>query len=99
MNFPFDPPVVFAALLTLLPFFFAAFWQRSIQAAQGLPFTFRMLAPALLFVPYAIVASSYGQFRWSWLALYLLLPVVISLLLYRANLADPDQRGGWRDFL
>jgi membrane protease YdiL (CAAX protease family) len=99
MNFPFDPPVVFAALLTLLPFFFAAFWQRSIQAAQGLPFTFRMLAPALLCVPYAIVASSYGQFRWSWLALYLLLPVAISLLLYRANLADPEQRGEWRDFL
>ena len=99
LNFSLPVPVVFAALLTLLPFFFAAFWQRSIQAAQGLPFTFRVLAPALLCVPYAIVASSYGQFRWSWLALYLLLPVVISLLLYRANLADPEQRGEWRDFL
>src|SRR5580704_116858 len=99
LNFSLHVPVVFAALLTLLPFFFAAFWQRSVQAAQGLPFTFRMLAPALLCIPYAIVASSYGQFRWSWLALYLLLPVVISLLLYRANLADPEQRGEWRDFL
>jgi membrane protease YdiL (CAAX protease family) len=31
--------------------------------------------------------------------LYTLLPVGISLLLYEASLADPEQRGGWRDFL
>ena len=99
LNFPFHTPVIFAALLTLLPFFFAAFWPRSIEAAQGLPFAFRILAPALLCVPYAIVASSYGQFRWAWFALYLVLPVVICLLLYRAHLSDPDQRGDWRDFL
>jgi membrane protease YdiL (CAAX protease family) len=46
-----------------------------------------------------MVAISYGQFRWGWLALYLLLPVVISLLLYRASVADTAQRGDWRDFL
>jgi membrane protease YdiL (CAAX protease family) len=45
------------------------------------------------------VAVSYGQFRWSWFALYLLLPVAISFLLYRASVADPAQRGDWRDFL
>jgi hypothetical protein len=42
---------------------------------------------------------SAGNFRWPWLALYTLLPVGISLLLYEADLADPAQRGGWRDFL
>jgi hypothetical protein len=98
-NFYIHAPVVLAALLTVLPFFLAAFWPRCVLAAQGLPFTFRMLAPALLCIPYAIVASFYSQFRWSWLALYLLLPVAIGLLLDRANLVDPDQRGDWRDFL
>ena len=99
LNFPIHASIVFAALLTLLPFFLAAFCPRSLQAAQGLPFTSRLLAPALLCVPYAIVSSSYGQFRWSWFVLYLLLPVGINLLLYRASLADPEQRGDWRDFL
>ena len=58
-----------------------------------------MVAPALLGLPYALVSVSTGLFRWTWLALYTLLPVLISLLLYRASLADPEQRGEWRDFL
>jgi hypothetical protein len=99
LNFSLHLPVVFAALLTLLPFFWAAFCPRSVQAPQRLPSVFRILAPALLCVPYAIVSASFGQFQWSWFVLYMLLPVVISLLLYRADLSDPEQRGDWRDFL
>ncbi len=99
VNLPVHGSAVVAALLTLLPFFFAAFWPGSVEVAQRLPLAARMLAPGLLCVPYALVAGSYGQFRWSWFALYALLPVVMSLLLYRASLADPEQRGGWRDFL
>ena len=99
LNFSFHAPVVFAALLTLLPFLLTAFYPRSVHAAQGLPFAFRLLAPALLCIPYAIVSSSYDQFRWSWFSLYLLLPVVITLLLYRADLSDPEQCGDWCDFL
>jgi uncharacterized protein len=99
LNFPIASPVILAALLTLLPFFFAAFWPRSVQVVQQLPFVPRMLAPALLCISYAIVAVSSDQFRWSWFALYLLLPVAINLLLYRANISDPEQRGDWRDFL
>jgi len=98
-NFFLHTPVVFAALLTLLPFFLAAFCPWSVQVAQGLPLPFRILAPALLCIPYALVAASFGQFQWSWFSLYLLLPIVISLLLHRANLTDPEQRGDWRDFL
>ena len=64
-----------------------------------LPIGVRILAPVLLGIPYALVSTSNGIFRWSWLALYTLLPVGISLLLYEASLADPEQRGGWRDFL
>ncbi len=64
-----------------------------------MPVWLRLLAPALLGLPYALVSGSNGLFRWTWLALYTLLPVLISLLLYRASLADPEQRGEWRDFL
>ena len=64
-----------------------------------MPLVLRILAPALLGVPYALVSVSNGVFLWGWLALYTLLPVGISLLLYEASLADPEQRGGWRDFL
>jgi len=95
----FHPSIFLAALLTLAPFFSAAFCPRSLQLAQQWPFRLRILAPALLGLPYALVSASTGLFRWAWLALYTLLPVVISLLLYRASLADPEQRGEWRDFL
>src|SRR5271170_7916055 len=93
------PAVALAALLTLVPFFAAAFCPRSLQLAQRLPLQIRILAPALLGIPYALVSESTGLFRWAWLVLYTLLPVGISLLLYEASLADPEQRGGWRDFL
>lgn len=91
--------VVIAVLLTFLPFLFAAFWPQSVQSAQRLPLTVRLVLPSVLCVPYAIVAIAYGQFRWSWFTLYLLLPEAISWLLYRASIADHTQRGDWPDFL
>jgi uncharacterized protein len=62
-------------------------------------YVLRLLAPAVLGFPYALVAGSNGLFRWTWLAVYTLLPVLISVLLYLASLADPEQRGDWRDLL
>jgi membrane protease YdiL (CAAX protease family) len=97
-GFPIHVPVVVAALLTLLPFLFAAFWPLKVQATHRLPTAFRIVRPAVLCVPYVIVAVFYGQFRWSWFALYLLLPVAVSWLLYLAAAADPEQDGDWRDF-
>jgi hypothetical protein len=82
-----------------LPFLFAAFWPLDVQTTQRLPVVVRVVRPAVLCVPYVMVAISYGQFRWGWFALYLLLPVVIALFLYRASVVDPAQRGDWRDFL
>jgi uncharacterized protein len=99
LGFQIHASVVLAALLTLLPFLFAAYWPLDVRAGQRLPIAVRIVRPAVLCVPYAIVAISYGQFRWGWFALYLLLPVAITLLLYRASVADPEQRGDWRDFL
>jgi membrane protease YdiL (CAAX protease family) len=91
------PPVILAALLTLAPFLWAAFCPKSLQLAGRMPVWLRLLAPAVLGFPYALVSGSNGLFRWTWLALYTLLPVLISVLLYRASLADPAQRGDWRD--
>jgi uncharacterized protein len=96
---PIDGPLVIAALLTLIPFAIAAFWPQSLSAIQKLPLPTRIIAPALLCLPYAILAVSRGQFRWAWFALYLALPVVVSFLLKHATSADPEQRGDWRDFL
>jgi membrane protease YdiL (CAAX protease family) len=99
LGYPIHAAAVVAALLTLSPFLIAAFWPLSVEAAQRLPVVVRMMLPATLCVPYAMVAISYGQFRLGWFALYLLLPVAITLLLYRSSVADPAQRGNWRDFL
>jgi hypothetical protein len=98
-GFPIHAAVVVAAVLTLLPFLFAAFWPLDVRGTQRVPIVVRIVRPAVLCVPYAMVAISYGQFRWGWFALYLLLPVLIAWLLYCASVADPGQRGDWRDFL
>jgi len=37
------------------------------------------------------------MFRWKWLALYCILPLVIAWLLSQAAVVDPEQRGNWRD--
>lgn len=59
------PPVILAALLTLVPFFWAAFCPRSLQLAGRMPVWLRLLAPALLGLPYALVSASNGIFRWT----------------------------------
>jgi uncharacterized protein len=99
VDFPIHASVYVAALLTLLPFLYAAFWPENVQAAARLPLGLRIGLSGVLCVPYSIVAASYGQFRWIWFALYLLLPVAVSWLLHDAGVADPERRGGWRDFL
>lgn len=96
--FPLHPMVVVAAMLTLLPFLMEAFWQLSGRVATRVPVVIRILQPAILCVPYVLVAVSYGEFRWGWFSLYLLLPVAVSWLLYLASVADPQQHGDWRDF-
>ena len=98
-TFPIHLSVVIAALLTLIPFLVAAFWPRVVQMEPRFRPAVRIIRPAVLCVPYVLVATSYGQFRWTWFALYLLLPVVTSWLLYLASLADHKQRGDWRDFV
>ena len=70
-----------AAVLILLPMLVAAFFPARVALlAQTLPRA-AFACPALLCVPYALVAIVFGMFRWSWLALYALLPVAIAVLL------------------
>jgi hypothetical protein len=99
LGFPIHAPVVFAGVLVLAPFLLAAFWPPCVQAAQMLPLPVRLLLPAVLCLPYLLVAASSGKFQWSWFALYLVLPVAVSWLLHSAGVADPGQRGEWRDYL
>ncbi len=92
--------IVIAAILTLAPFLAAAFFrQRLAKAFDRLAVPVRILASALLYAPYLLVACSTGTFRWGWLALYALLPVAVSALMHQARRIDPEQRGNWRDFL
>ncbi len=92
--------IIMAALLTLLPFLAEAFFAGSLaRLTQSLPRTVRLLGPAVLCAPYTLVAYAAGIFRWGWFALYALLPVAVSILLWQARDADPGRRGNWRDFL
>jgi membrane protease YdiL (CAAX protease family) len=94
------PAIVVAALLTLIPLVAAAFFAEKLAVwAQRLPLPVRLLCPAVLCVPYLLVACARGMFRWDWFALYALLPVATAGLLWQAAQADGAQRGNWRDFL
>ncbi len=92
-------PVVIAVLVAeLVPaaaFGFAA--ERMVRAVGRGPRAVRVALPALLVLPYLIIALSQHMFRWQWCALYAALPVVMAWLLARAAVADPPQRGNWRD--
>jgi len=92
-------PVVIAVLVAeLIPaaaFGFAG--ERVAQALGRLPLALRVTLPALLAVPYIVIAVSEHMFRWDWFALYAALPVAMAWLLARAAVADPEQHGNWRD--
>jgi len=63
------------------------------------PRGWRLAAPAVLVLPYAALAVTQQIFRWGWFALYFLLPVAMAWLMEQAAMADPEQRGNWRDAL
>jgi hypothetical protein len=92
--------VAFAALFTLIPLLVEAFLPGKLASVtRTSPTGVRLLAPALLCTPYLLVASASRTFHWAWLALYALLPVAVSILMWQAAQIDSDQHGNWRDFL
>jgi len=84
-----------AELVPAAAFAFSGEWMA--QAIQRLPAPIRLSLPAILVLPYVVIAISWRIFRWDWFALYAGLPVLIAVLLARAAQADPKQRGNWRD--
>ena len=96
----FTLPNIFAAILTLIPFLFAAFSGDALRKKiQSLPTLIRLLLPSLLCLPYLIVSTAASSFLWNWFALYALLPVAVALLLQHARYVDKNQTGNWRDYL
>lgn len=93
------PAIVIAILLTLAPFLYAAFFGEHFAAhAHSMSLRLQLVAPASLCVPYALVACSAGSFHLGWFVVYALLPVAVTVLLWHASWADPEQKGNWRDY-
>ncbi|MGH9589637.1 MAG: hypothetical protein ACRD25_04545 [Terracidiphilus sp.] len=99
MTAPFiTVPNLVAGVLALVPYLAAAFFPAATcGAVRKLPLWTQLACPSLLSVPYVLVAGKAGDFRWSWFALYALLPVAITMLLWHAAKADVANRGNWRD--
>lgn len=94
------PSALAALIVELIPaaaFGFAG--DAVVRMIVGWPAVVRLLAPALLVIPYLILSLSQHVFRLEWFAIYAVLPVVMAWLLTQAAAADPEQRGNWRDAL
>jgi len=92
--------IVVAACLTLLPLVLVGFWGDWVRRQAGtLPTWVRTVRPAVQCVPYVLVSSAGGMFRWTWLLVYALLPVVVAGLMLEGKRVDPMQRGTWRELL
>jgi uncharacterized protein len=93
------PLNVAAAAIVLAPYLAVAFRGQAIGTrVRAFPIWAQIAAPALLSIPYLLVAWGAGKFNWGWFALYTTLPVAIAALLRQAALVDPEQNGNWRDF-
>lgn len=94
------PGAVVAAVLLVGPMLAAGFCPALVETLRRvLPRRARLAAPAVLCVPYALTAESFGIFRWGWFALYALLPVAIAFMLEQARSEDAELRGDWRDYV
>lgn len=92
------PKVVAVLLLELAPaaaFAFASEWVAN--AIARWPKAVRILLPCCLAVPYVVLSAP--EFCSTWFGLYAFLPVVMAWLMEHAAIADPEQRGNWRDAL
>ena len=94
------PGAAAGAVLLVAPMLVAAFCPALVEKlGRVLPRILRIGAPVLLCLPYALVADSFGTFRWGWFALYALLPVALAFLAGQAREVDAAQRGNWRDLI
>jgi hypothetical protein len=93
------PTAIVALGLELAPaVMFGCAAERVARTVARWPVALRVVLPALFVVPYGMVSMSAHMFRWDWFALYAGLPVAVAWLLLHAAVADPEQRGDWRDW-
>jgi uncharacterized protein len=84
--------------LELLPAVAFGFAGQRLGSAMGrLTRSIRYTLPAMFVVPYLLISLSEHIFHWQWCVLYAGMPVIAAWLLGRAAVADPEQRGNWRD--
>jgi membrane protease YdiL (CAAX protease family) len=96
----FTPLEVTAEAFLLFPLLALAFFGEPFRRAVAcISLPLRLGLPALAAVPYYLVAHSRENFRWSFVGIYAVLPFLLVILLWDASRRDPEQRGGWRDFL
>ena len=99
ITFPVIPAAI-ALLLLLVPVFgFGFAGDRWVHAAQSLGMPLRLALPAILVIPWLIVALGSHVFVVRWFLFYLFAPVLIAGLEALAARLDPDQRGHLIDFL
>ena len=92
------PAAIAVLVLELAPAALYGFaGERVGQVCARWPSTLRTALPVLCALPYVLISSSHQMFSWGWCALYAALPVAIAWLLGQAAIADPEQRGNWRD--
>ena len=93
-----SPAAIAVLVLELAPaVLFGLAGERVGQAFSRWPSSIRTALPVLCALPYVLISCSYQMFSWKWCALYAALPVAIAWLLGRGAIADPEQRGNWRD--
>ena len=99
LPFPVVPPAIALVLLLVPLFAFAFAGERCVRAAQSLPTALRLALPAVLAIPWLVVAIGLHDFAVRWLLFYLFAPVIIATLEWLASTLDPDQHGHLFDFL
>jgi uncharacterized protein len=93
-----SPAAIAVLVLELAPAVaFGLAGERVAQAFSRWRSSIRTALPVLCALPYVLISCSHQMFSWKWCALYAALPVAIAWLLGRAAIADPEQRGNWRD--
>src|ERR1700722_11811770 len=96
----FTPLELAAEAFLLFPLLALAFiGEQFSRALRRFPLPVRLGLPVLAGIPYYLVTHSSGNFRWLFVALYAVLPLILVMLLWDASRRDPQQRGDWRDFL
>jgi membrane protease YdiL (CAAX protease family) len=96
----FTPSELAAEAFLLFPLLALAFFgEQFSRALSRFPLLVRLGLPVLAGIPYYLVAHSSENFRWSFVGIYAVLPVILVILIWDASRRDPEQRGDWRDFL